>query len=229
MQARKEPPVTSGASQALSPPHSHQQLTLSCGGECPLSAVTRKVTSLSTRTAAHVERQPITNYQLPNGPVKAGRRWGQRHPQGANLGSNGILKFLSKLKQWLPPAPPKSLASQCMSGQPISTCQQQQTFKVWQPQRAARSKRPNTPSDGSKHNGFQTTNQAVRQCIVLYARSVPRTPRCRSATFTCVPVKAAGCTDDDLAAENSRASSACTFACSTTGAARVLTHSNKFS
>ena len=36
-----------------------------------------------------------------------------------------------------------------------------QTFKVWQPQRAARSKRPNTPSDGSKHNGFQTTNQAV--------------------------------------------------------------------
>ena len=25
----------------------------------------------------------------------------------------------------------------------------------------ARSKRPNTPSDGSKHNGFQTTNQAV--------------------------------------------------------------------
>ena len=39
--------------------------------------------------------------------------------------------------------------------------QQQQTFKVWQPQRAARSKRPNTPSDGSKHNGFQTTSQAV--------------------------------------------------------------------
>ena len=32
-------------------------------------------------------------YQLPNGPVKAGRRWGQRHPQGANLGSNGILKY----------------------------------------------------------------------------------------------------------------------------------------
>ena len=33
-----------------------------------------------------------TNYQLPDGPVKAGRRWGQRHPQGANLGSNGRLK-----------------------------------------------------------------------------------------------------------------------------------------
>ena len=61
-------------------------------------------------------------YQLPNGPVKAGRRWGQRHPQGANLGSNGIHNFMSKLKQWLPPAHPKSLASQCMSGQPISTC-----------------------------------------------------------------------------------------------------------
>ena len=70
----------------------------------------------------HVVLIPITNYQLPNDPVKAGRRWGQRHPQGANLGSNGILNFLSKLKQWLPPAHPKSLASQCMSGQPISTC-----------------------------------------------------------------------------------------------------------
>ena len=41
--------------------------------------------------------------------------------------------------------------------------QQQQTFKVWQPPRAARSNRPNTPSDGSKTqwvpyhqaNGFQ--------------------------------------------------------------------------
>ena len=48
----------------------------------------------------------ITNYQLPDGPVKAGRRWGQRHPQGANLGSNGILKFLSKLKQSAAISPP---------------------------------------------------------------------------------------------------------------------------
>ena len=64
----------------------------------------------------------VTNYQLPNGPIRAGRRWGQRHPQGANLGSNGVLKLLSKLTQWLPPAHPRSIASQCMSGQPISTC-----------------------------------------------------------------------------------------------------------
>ena len=55
------------------------------------------------------------------GAAAAGGR-GERHPQGANLGSNGILNFLSKLKQWLPPAHPKSLASQCMSDQPISTC-----------------------------------------------------------------------------------------------------------
>ena len=33
-----------------------------------------------------------------------------------------------------------------------------QKFKVRQPQRAARSKRPNTPSDGSKNNGIHTTN-----------------------------------------------------------------------
>ena len=45
---------------------------------------------------------------------------------------------------------------------------QQQTFKVWQPQRAARSKRPNTPSDGSKHNGFQTTNQADAKQLITY-------------------------------------------------------------
>ena len=35
-------------------------------------------------------------YQLPKGPVKAGRRWGQRHTQVVNVGSNGILKFVSK-------------------------------------------------------------------------------------------------------------------------------------
>ena len=64
------------------------------------------------RTAGHcigssAENQlPITNYQLPDGPVKAGRRWGQRHPQGANLGSNGRLKFLSKLKQSAATSPP---------------------------------------------------------------------------------------------------------------------------
>ena len=73
-------------------------------------------------TDGHTLRRICCNYQLPNDPVKAGRRWGQRHPQGANLGSNGILNFLSKLKQWLPPAHPKSLASQCMSGQPIVRC-----------------------------------------------------------------------------------------------------------
>jgi hypothetical protein len=31
------------------------------------------------------------NYQLPNGLIKVRRRWGQRHPQGANSGSNGKL------------------------------------------------------------------------------------------------------------------------------------------
>jgi hypothetical protein len=31
-----------------------------------------------------------------------------------------------------------------------------QTVKVWQPRRAARSKRPNTPSDGTKTNGAVT-------------------------------------------------------------------------
>ena len=59
----------------------------------------------------HIDALPVyflkhTNYQLPNGPVKAGRPWGQRHPQGANLGSNGILKFLSKTRTMAATSPP---------------------------------------------------------------------------------------------------------------------------
>ena len=46
------------------------------------------------------------NYQLPNGPIRAGRRWGQRHPQGANLGSNGVLKLLSKTHTMAATSPP---------------------------------------------------------------------------------------------------------------------------
>jgi hypothetical protein len=62
-----------------------------------------------------------TNYQLPNGLIKVRRWWGQRHPQGANSGSNGKLKVMLKLKT-AATSPPLSHASQCMSGQPISTC-----------------------------------------------------------------------------------------------------------
>ena len=54
----------------------------------------------------HQNSSKSTNYQLPNGPVKAGRRWGQRHPQGANLGSNGILKFLYKIRTTAATSPP---------------------------------------------------------------------------------------------------------------------------
>jgi hypothetical protein len=54
----------------------------------------------------------ITNYKmyslllivlLQNGLIKVRRRWGQRHPQGANSGSNGKLKLMLNSKQ-LPPA-----------------------------------------------------------------------------------------------------------------------------
>ena len=46
------------------------------------------------------------DHQLPNGPVKAGHWWGQRRPQRANLGSNGILKFLSKTDTMAATSPP---------------------------------------------------------------------------------------------------------------------------
>ena len=38
----------------------------------------------------------ITNCQLRIDPLEAERRWGQGHPQGAHLGSNGRLELLSK-------------------------------------------------------------------------------------------------------------------------------------
>ena len=49
--------------------------------------------------------------------------YGAIHPQEAKLGSNGILKFLSKLKHGChQPTLNPLLANVCMSGQPISTC-----------------------------------------------------------------------------------------------------------
>jgi hypothetical protein len=36
----------------------------------------------------------ITNYQLPNGLIKVRRRWGQRHPQGANPNCHKTKKLL---------------------------------------------------------------------------------------------------------------------------------------
>ena len=62
--------------------------------------------SLKSEVVIEADLFGFTNYQLPNGPVKAGRRWGQRHPQGANLNSNGILKFLSKTDTMAATSPP---------------------------------------------------------------------------------------------------------------------------
>jgi hypothetical protein len=46
----------------------------------------------------------LSIYQLPNGLIKVRRRWGQRHPQGANLGSNGKLNSRPTHNIRLPPA-----------------------------------------------------------------------------------------------------------------------------
>ena len=72
----------------------------------PVAVVTCRSLSY-VQPAMHLSsHHVITNYQLPNGPVKAGRRWGQRHPQGANLGSIGILKSLSKTHTMAATSPP---------------------------------------------------------------------------------------------------------------------------
>jgi hypothetical protein len=61
-----------------------------------------------------------TNYQLPitKWPHQVRRRrWGQRHPQGANSGSNGKLKLMLNSRQ-LPPAHSyPMLANVCQTSQ----------------------------------------------------------------------------------------------------------------
>jgi hypothetical protein len=60
--------------------------------------------------------------RVPIDPITVGRRWGQRHPQRANSGSIGRINSNQALNM-AATSPPYSLASQCMSGQPISICQ----------------------------------------------------------------------------------------------------------
>ena len=79
-----------------------------------------------TRTAAAARLTPVAVMRsaiVSSHPPQPSLNWGrawQLHLQGANLLGKGKLKH------------------------------NKQTFKVWQPPRAARSNRPNTPSDGAK-------------------------------------------------------------------------------
>jgi hypothetical protein len=57
---------------------------------------------------AAMNQLPLPLIPLPNGLIKVRRRWGHRHPQGANSGSNGKLKLMPNSK-WLPPAHPYPL------------------------------------------------------------------------------------------------------------------------
>jgi hypothetical protein len=55
---------------------------------------------------------------LPNGRIKWRRRWGQRHPQGANSGFNGKLEVIPNAKR-LPPAHPNSLLANVYQASPL--------------------------------------------------------------------------------------------------------------
>ena len=60
--------------------------------------------------------------------------------------------------QW--PSIPFPFLAETLRFRPTQTTQtNKQIFKVRQPQRAAKSKRPNAPADGSKNNGIHTTKQ----------------------------------------------------------------------
>jgi hypothetical protein len=59
-----------------------------------------------------------TPYQLPNSLIKVTRRWGQRHPQGANSGSNGKLELMPNSKE-LPPAHPNPLLANVYQASPF--------------------------------------------------------------------------------------------------------------
>ena len=54
---------------------------------------------------------------------------------------------------------PVGECSLSLGSAPLASASNKQKFKVRQPQRAAKSKRPNAPSDGSKNNGIHTTKQ----------------------------------------------------------------------
>jgi hypothetical protein len=70
------------------------------------------------RRITPLKQAHYTNYQLPNGLIKVRRRWGQRHPQGANSGSNGKLKLMLNSKQ-LPPAHPYPMLANVYQASPF--------------------------------------------------------------------------------------------------------------
>ena len=82
-------------------------------------------------------------------------RWTQGGPQGKLLGGPQLEPLVDPkwTPWWTPSGPP--------GGPQVDPIKEQnkQKFKVRQPQRAAKSKGPNAPSDGSKNNGIHTTKQ----------------------------------------------------------------------
>lgn len=68
--------------------------------------------------SGEVELQ-ITDYRLPNGSIKVERRWGQRHPQGANLGSNGRLKLIAETQDGCHQPNPKPLPAHVSQASPF--------------------------------------------------------------------------------------------------------------
>jgi hypothetical protein len=78
---------------------------------CLSNAVQQLAMPKRLRTAQHAAHQITT--RLPIDPITVGRRWGQRHPQGANSGSIGRPRLNSKpsLKHGSQTCTPTNLSS----------------------------------------------------------------------------------------------------------------------
>ena len=91
----------------------------------------------------------VTHYTLNNKQTNKNLRCGNRK---GLLGRNDQThhRMGPKTMESIPPSKRNTQADKQTN---------KQEFKVRQPQRAAKSKRPNAPSDGSKNNGIHTTKQ----------------------------------------------------------------------
>jgi hypothetical protein len=71
---------------------------------------------------------------ITNGLIKVRRRWEQRHPQGANSGSNGKLELMPNSK-WLPPKHevPVAIESTSLQSNKIVSIETNSMLEIIQP------------------------------------------------------------------------------------------------
>ena len=130
----------------------------------------RTVPHCRKHTQPNTERSHQSRTPVGTAPPNRSQLKLQRHTQSKFISKRQLFRpegsitiaLTNKMAAGKHRNPPNKLIKATRSGcSPGSSGKQtnKQKFKVRQPERAARSKRPNTPSDGSKNNGIHTTKQ----------------------------------------------------------------------